>query len=188
VYGRQSVYRYTVTADIWFGTREDEFMSSEYPPPTPGGAWHPHPTRPGYLRWWDGTSWTEFVSVEGSQVVGSEADFPEPPRQQGAVASALDAASQAAQGVVDHSPTWLGGQPLVGTADQRAQIVCQFCQQSGCVTARKVQRVKRKTATRIIGGVATMGGSLALTGVSKKGVVTEMSCSNCGMTWDVGSV
>lgn len=66
--------------------------------------------------------------------------------------------------------------------------MCQFCQESGHVTARTARRVKRKTATRILGATVTLGATLPLVGVSKKGSVTEMHCSNCGMTWDVGTV
>lgn len=68
--------------------------------------------------------------------------------------------------------------------EQQAKIVCQFCQETGQVTVRVEKRAKRKTATRMLFGVATMGGSLAATGVSKKGRVTVLHCKNCGMTWD----
>lgn len=64
------------------------------------------------------------------------------------------------------------------------KIVCQFCQQAGQVSVRTEKRAKRKTATRMLFGAATMGGSLAATGVSKKGRVTVLSCGNCGMEWD----
>lgn len=64
------------------------------------------------------------------------------------------------------------------------KIVCQFCQEAGHVTVRTERRAKRKTATRMLFGAATMGGSLAATGVSKKGTVTVLHCKNCGMTWD----
>jgi hypothetical protein len=64
------------------------------------------------------------------------------------------------------------------------KIVCQFCQQAGGVSVRTEKRAKRKTATRMLFGAATMGGSLAATGVSKKGTVTVLRCSNCGMKWD----
>lgn len=69
--------------------------------------------------------------------------------------------------------------------DQRhAKIVCQFCQEAGGVTVRRTRRVKRKTGMRIFGAVATMGATLPVAGVSKKGTVTELHCSNCGMSWD----
>jgi hypothetical protein len=64
------------------------------------------------------------------------------------------------------------------------KIVCQFCQQPGHVTVHTERRAKRKTATRMLFGAATMGGSLAVTGVSKKGSVTVLTCGNCGMKWD----
>lgn len=68
--------------------------------------------------------------------------------------------------------------------EQRAKIICPYCQQPGHVTVAQERRVKRKTATRFLGAAVTMGGSLPLTGVSKKGTVTTLSCSNCGMKWD----
>lgn len=68
------------------------------------------------------------------------------------------------------------------------RIVCQFCQQAGQVTVRTERRAKRKTATRLFGAVVTMGGSLPVTGVSKKGTVTVLTCGNCGMSWDAPKV
>lgn len=158
-------------------------------------AWYPHPTRPGMLRWYDGNEWTDAITYEGSVVVGSEALMVQNVDSQGPTVHAGELGEPAQSAVpmppapsrsfVDHTPVALGGQPLVGTDEQRGQIVCQFCGERGCVTARRVARVKRKTATRIAGAVVTMGGSALLTGVSKKGAVTELSCSNCGMSWDV---
>lgn len=71
---------------------------------------------------------------------------------------------------------------------KQAKIVCPHCQTAGHVTFREVKRKKRVTATRLLGAAVTAGGSLAVTGVSKKGYVNEMSCSNCGVTWDVGGM
>lgn len=68
--------------------------------------------------------------------------------------------------------------------EAQRKIVCPYCQTPGCVQVTQERRVKRKTATRILGAVATGGGSLAVTGVSKKGTVTVLSCSNCLMQWD----
>lgn len=64
------------------------------------------------------------------------------------------------------------------------KVVCQFCTEAGQVHVRVEKRAKRKTATRMLFGAATMGGSLAVTGVSKKGKHTVLHCKNCGMEWD----
>lgn len=69
-------------------------------------------------------------------------------------------------------------------AGDSSKIICQFCQERGQVTVRTERRAKRKTATRMLFGAATLGGSLAATGVSKKGTVTVLRCGNCGMSWD----
>lgn len=84
------------------------------------------------------------------------------------------------------SPAKAAAAPSVRSSreEQQARIVCQFCQQAGGVTVRNERRAKRKTATRIGFGVMTLGGSLGATGVSKKGTVTVLSCSSCGMKWD----
>lgn len=69
-------------------------------------------------------------------------------------------------------------------ADAQSRLVCKFCNQSGCVTARRVKRDKRPSATRILGGIASAGGTVAAFGVTKKRNVMEMRCSNCNMSWD----
>lgn len=75
-------------------------------------------------------------------------------------------------------------QPAAAKKSGPKAIVCQFCHTAGGVTVRRERRAKRKTATRIGFGVLTLGGSIPATGVSKKGTVTVLSCSNCGMAWD----
>jgi len=39
-----------------------------YPNDAPAAAWYPDPQSPGRVRWWDGTNWTEHVSVPASPV------------------------------------------------------------------------------------------------------------------------
>ena len=39
-----------------------------YPNDTPAAAWYPDPQSPGHVRWWDGTNWTEHVSVPATPV------------------------------------------------------------------------------------------------------------------------
>lgn len=82
-------------------------------------------------------------------------------------------------------PNWATKSPRQKREEQQSKIVCQFCQETGCVTVGYERRAKRKTATRMLFGAATLGGSLAATGVSKKGTVTVLHCTNCGMKWDV---
>lgn len=43
-----------------------------YPNDTPAAAWYPDPQTPGYVRWWDGTKWTEHVSVPASPTQSSQ--------------------------------------------------------------------------------------------------------------------
>jgi hypothetical protein len=39
-----------------------------YPNDAPAAAWYPDPQTPGRVRWWDGTNWTEHVSVPANPV------------------------------------------------------------------------------------------------------------------------
>lgn len=69
--------------------------------------------------------------------------------------------------------------------EARAKIVCQFCQEPGNVTVDHFKKDKRLSATRLVGGIVTAGGSFAVAGATKKGWVTRMTCSNCKMTWEL---
>lgn len=70
-------------------------------------------------------------------------------------------------------------------SDAQARIVCPHCQTAGHVTTMLAKRRRRLSATRVISAGVTLGASLPMAGTSKKNVVTEMNCSNCGMKWDV---
>jgi predicted RNase H-like nuclease len=44
-----------------------------YPNDAPAAAWYPDPQTPGQVRWWDGTNWTEHVSVPAPAAVPENA-------------------------------------------------------------------------------------------------------------------
>lgn len=67
-----------------------------------------------------------------------------------------------------------------------AQIVCPHCQTRGSVAARDTKRSTRLGVRKTGAAILTLGASAPLTGgISKKQMVTEMSCKNCGMRWVV---
>lgn len=70
--------------------------------------------------------------------------------------------------------------------DRQAQVVCPHCQTRGSVTARQVRRKKGVSGGKATGALLTGGVSMLATGLSRKESSREMSCSNCGTTWDVG--
>lgn len=43
-----------------------------YPNDAPAAAWYPDPQMPGRVRWWDGTNWTEHVSVPANQTASAQ--------------------------------------------------------------------------------------------------------------------
>lgn len=68
---------------------------------------------------------------------------------------------------------------------RQAQLVCPHCQSVGTVTSRAVVRKQGVSGGKATGAVMTGGASLFATGLSRKGTVTRMTCSNCGTDWDV---
>ena len=65
------------------------------------------------------------------------------------------------------------------------QIVCAHCQTRGSVTVKMVIRGKGISGGKAAGAVATGGLSVFATGLSKNQQVRHMTCSNCGVEWDV---
>jgi hypothetical protein len=70
-------------------------------------------------------------------------------------------------------------------AKQQAQIICPHCQTRGSVTARQVTRKKGISGGKATGAVLTGGVSMLATGLSRKESARRLSCSSCGMQWDV---
>jgi transcription elongation factor Elf1 len=70
-------------------------------------------------------------------------------------------------------------------AEQDRQIVCPHCGRAGCVTSRLYQAKQGVSGGKATSALLTAGISLAAVGLSKKAWVRRLSCSNCGMTWDV---
>ena len=65
-------------------------------------------------------------------------------------------------------------------------IVCPHCQTQGHVTSKQVKVKKGISGGKLTAAVLTVGFSLLVTGLSRKQTVTQLKCSNCGMTWQVG--
>jgi hypothetical protein len=81
-----------------------------YPNDTPGAAWYPDPQTPGLVRWWDGTKWTEHVSVPPDPM-SSEQDAPGASVPQIAEADAALAAADAEHAAAEpaaHVATYIG--------------------------------------------------------------------------------
>jgi transcription elongation factor Elf1 len=72
------------------------------------------------------------------------------------------------------------------TADQgSSQLVCPHCQTKGSVTTAQVKVKKGISGGKATAAVMTVGFSVVATGLSRKEKLTQLTCSNCGMSWQV---
>lgn len=68
-------------------------------------------------------------------------------------------------------------------ASNNPNMVCPHCQTKGTVWVEQIKVKKGISGGKATAAILTGGLSLLATGLSKKGMVTEASCKNCGMTW-----
>lgn len=74
-------------------------------------------------------------------------------------------------------------QEAMTRAEAQKLIICNYCQQSGGVTVRNIQQKQGVSGGKATSALLTGGVSLFAVGLSKKGMVNELTCSNCRMTW-----
>ncbi|WGX98775.1 DUF2510 domain-containing protein [Nocardioides sp. L-11A] len=118
--------------------------------------WYPHPTLTGQERWWDGERWTSRSRVKGE----------------------VKAAQRQHEREVDE----------VARREQeeaRKRLICPHCQTAGHVTVGAARKNHGISGGKATGAILTGGASLFATGLARKGWVTRLSCSNCGMSWEV---
>jgi len=64
-------------------------------------------------------------------------------------------------------------------------LLCPHCQTKGKVRTMQVKVKKGISGGKATGAFLTGGLSLLATGLSKKQMVTQLHCDNCGMDWTV---
>lgn len=65
------------------------------------------------------------------------------------------------------------------------QLVCPHCHSKGTVYVGPAQRKRGISGGKATGALLTGGFSLLLVGLSRKQLFTHLSCTRCGMEWDV---
>ncbi len=64
-------------------------------------------------------------------------------------------------------------------------MVCKFCNSRGTVKVRDVRRKQGISGGKATGALFTAGISMLATGLSRKQRMKRLTCSKCGMEWDV---
>jgi transcription elongation factor Elf1 len=64
-------------------------------------------------------------------------------------------------------------------------MVCPHCQTRGSVTSEQIKAKKGISGGKATAAIMTVGLSVAATGLARKEKVTQLTCSNCGMRWQV---
>lgn len=77
---------------------------------------------------------------------------------------------------------------LLGTEHPQSEgdtrIVCPYCQRQGDVVTFRGREKQGFSPGKVVAAICTLGFTLLLTGLARKGDVTVLECRNCGMTWD----
>jgi hypothetical protein len=73
-----------------------------------------------------------------------------------------------------------------GSLMLNAKMVCPHCQTKGTVWTEKKQVKAGISGGKATGALLTGGLSLLATGLSRKKAVTEATCRNCNMAWEIG--
>lgn len=114
-------------------------------------------------------SWREALTGKKSDGGPPPARTPAAPKRPGAIAR------------------WAAAEEEKARAQREAQarIVCQFCHEAGHVTATLKQKKHGVSGGKATAALLTGGVSLVAVGLSRKGMVTRLTCGNCSMSWDV---
>jgi hypothetical protein len=84
---------------------------------------------------------------------------------------------------VDSTPKPTAPRPTAPMGLGSRAMVCPHCQTSGRVSTRQVKAKKGISGGKATGALLTGGLSILATGLSRKEMVTQAHCSNCGATW-----
>jgi len=74
---------------------------------------------------------------------------------------------------------------LVVNPGTHKRLNCPHCQGVGTVTIARVTKKKGVSTSKATAAILTGGISLIGTGLAKKGEVSQLTCSACGISWEV---